>query len=307
MAQGRELQDQPRSTAGRLSPWLAIVIAAVLYGLLHKLAAQPAGAAPKDVAELGSFASRAMMRQFAYLFQYLLPLSLLLAALKGFAGRLHRRRLLEETARRAEASALLNLSWQDFERLVGETFRRRGYAVQETSAGADGGVDLILDKDGENYFVQCKRWRATKVGVEVVRELYGVMAAQGVAGGFVVTAGTFTNPAIRFASGRNIDLIDGRGLMVMLKGNLPTPAAASPAPPAAATAPRKTAATVVTLQQPVILAAGTDPVPECPVCKAPMIRRIARQGSNAGRAFWGCRQYPQCNGVRPIAVREAAA
>ncbi len=50
MAQGRELQDQPRSTAGRLSPWLVIVIAAVLYGLLHKLAAQPAGAAPKDVA-----------------------------------------------------------------------------------------------------------------------------------------------------------------------------------------------------------------------------------------------------------------
>lgn len=45
-------------------------------------------------------------------------------------------------------------------------------------SGPDCGIDLTLDKGGETFLVQCKRWRATKVGVEVVRELYGAMATR---------------------------------------------------------------------------------------------------------------------------------
>lgn len=49
--------------------------------------------------------------------------------------------------------------------------------------GADGGVDLVLTRTGKNggekFLVQCKRWRAFKVGAEVVRELYALMAAGG--------------------------------------------------------------------------------------------------------------------------------
>ena len=56
-----------------------------------------------------------------------------------------------------------------------------------------------LGKGGEKFLVQCKQWRAFKVGVEVVRELYGVMAAKGAAGGFVVTSGRFTDEAAAFA------------------------------------------------------------------------------------------------------------
>ncbi|MBC7944771.1 MAG: restriction endonuclease, partial [Burkholderiales bacterium] len=47
------------------------------------------------------------------------------------------------------------------------------------------------------------------VGVDVVRELFGVMAARGAVGGFVVTAGNFSADARAFAEGRNIDLIAG--------------------------------------------------------------------------------------------------
>jgi restriction system protein len=49
--------------------------------------------------------------------------------------------------------------------------------------GADGGVDLVLTKPGksggEKFLVQCKQWRAYKVGVDVVRELYGGDGRQG--------------------------------------------------------------------------------------------------------------------------------
>ena len=74
-----------------------------------------------------------------------------------------------------------------------------------------------MRKDGETYLVQCKQWRAFKVGVPVVRELYGVMAAKGAAGGFVVTSGRFTAEAEAFAEGRNIRLLDGPKLERMLK------------------------------------------------------------------------------------------
>lgn len=53
----------------------------------------------------------------------------------------------------------------------------------------------MLRKDGDTFLVRCKQWTALKVGVSVVRELLGVMAARGAAGGFVATSGQFTSEA----------------------------------------------------------------------------------------------------------------
>jgi restriction system protein len=55
-----------------------------------------------------------------------------------------------------------------------------------------------------------------------VRELYGVMAAERVASGYVVTSGSFTKDAREFYSGRNIELIDGKGLSALLRDGEPT-------------------------------------------------------------------------------------
>jgi restriction system protein len=102
-----------------------------------------------------------------------------------------KRRALALNATVSDATRMVDgLSWREFEMLVGEAYRLQGYSVEETGGEtADGGVDLILTKAGERFFVQCKQWRAFKVGVDVVRELYGVMAARGAAGGMVVTSG----------------------------------------------------------------------------------------------------------------------
>jgi restriction system protein len=96
---------------------------------------------------------------------------------------------------------IASLSWQAFESLVAEGFRHRGFDVSERGgAGPDGGVDLALARGHEGFLVQCKQWRAQQVGVAVVRELYGVMAANRVAGGYVVTSGSFTKDAKEFAA-----------------------------------------------------------------------------------------------------------
>ncbi len=40
--------------------------------------------------------------------------------------------------------------------------------------------------------------------------------------------------------------------------------------------------------------------PPCPACGARMVLRTARQGPRTGSQFWGCRQYPECKGTRPV-------
>ena len=79
-------------------------------------------------------------------------------------------------------------------------------------------IHLVLKKEGETFLVQCKQWKAYKVGVSTVRELYGVMAAKGAAGGYVVTSGVFTDEAQAFAAGRNIKLMDGKALHALIRG-----------------------------------------------------------------------------------------
>ena len=106
-----------------------------------------------------------------------------------------------------------SMSWRDFERLVGTAFRQRGYTVTGFGGnGSDGAVDLGLMKNGERFLVQCKHWRKQQVGVTVVRELHGVIAAQRAHGGFVVTGGAFTPEARDFARTCEIELIDGLSL-----------------------------------------------------------------------------------------------
>lgn len=38
--------------------------------------------------------------------------------------------------------------------------------------------------------------------------------------------------------------------------------------------------------------------PVCPKCGKPMIKRMAKKGVNAGKEFWSCSGYPECNGSR---------
>lgn len=45
---------------------------------------------------------------------------------------------------------------------------------------------------------------------------------------------------------------------------------------------------------------ASDEPPVCPRCQSVMQRRTARKGPNAGQPFWGCSQYPKCDGVRSV-------
>ncbi|RZA22969.1 MAG: restriction endonuclease [Proteobacteria bacterium] len=271
-----------------LLPWYVGVVLAVLgYLVLHRSAVAPVAALkPGDI---GGAMTGALWRGVAGVVQYVVP-AICLAGAAVSAWRRHMRRGLVESVTRSEAPGMLdNMSWREFEMMVGEGFRLQGYTVAENfEPGHDEGIDLKLRKDGETYLVQCKQWRAFKVGVPVVRELYGVMAAKGAAGGFVVTSGKFTAEAEAFAEGRNVRLLDGPKLERMLKqarGNANTPRPVAAKVPESANAIPPTASPVN---------------PACPKCAQQMKRRTATKGANAGQEFWGCMAYPQCRGTRAV-------
>jgi hypothetical protein len=47
--------------------------------------------------------------------------------------------------------------------------------------------------------------------------------------------------------------------------------------------------------------AKTDSVPMCPVCGKMMVLRIHRNGTNAGKKYYGCMDSPRCPGI--VAIR----
>lgn len=270
----------------RLPWWAGVALAVVFYLVLHRVAAQQVVAAVQP-GQMGDMVTQTLWKTLATFGQYVVPFVCLVGAVVSAWRRHERRGLLANFVESKAADALDGMSWQQFEQLVGEAFRLQGYAVTELGGGgADGGVDLVLRRGSEKFFVQCKQWRAFKVGVDVVRELYGVMAAKGAAGGFVVTSGRFTEEATNFASGRNVKLIDGPKLHALIRqaqGASPQ----RPAPGATAAPMREQAAATV------------PALPTCPNCAKPMVERTAKRGANAGGKFWGCTGYPACRGVRP--------
>jgi restriction system protein len=256
--------------------WVGVLLAMVVWVLFELFSPSPQSMANLKPGQMSGFVVNSLAVQLAPMAKYAISFLCLLGALVSFMGRRKRQALLHEAQGATGASAVHGMDWHEFEMLVGEAFRQHGYTVTETgSSGPDGGVDLVLTKGGERFLVQCKQWRALKVGVSVVREHYGVMAAQGAAGGFVVTSGRFTEEAEAFSSGRHIYLIDGPQLQEMIRiGRIhaPTPAPAQMTP--------------------------QEVSPGCPLCQAPMLTRTAKKGANAGSQFWGCSRYPDCRGTR---------
>ena len=265
--------------------WVGVALALVSYVFLHQLSKPGPVVAVKPGQITGLIFSTAITGM-AYAGQFIVPVVCLFGALGSFIGRRKRQSLVANVSQSESADALDGMTWREFEMLVGEAFRLQGYCVTETvSAGPDGGIDLVLSRGSEKFLVQCKQWKAFKVSVTVVRELYGVMAAKGAAGGFVVTSGRFTEDATAFAAGRNITLFDGPRLHGLL-------------------AQAKAARCTVNQPPARVFEAPVSPVPSaapvCPACGAAMKKRVAKRGANSRGEFWGCVHYPACRGTRNV-------
>ena len=108
-----------------------------------------------------------------------------------------------------------NLDGYQFEKEVATVFSANNYLAQVTSKSCDGGVDIILQKNSQTIYVQCKAYKS-KIGVAVVRELYGVMQSDSVSKGIIATLKGYTSGAIEFAKDKNIKLLTANDLIDMI-------------------------------------------------------------------------------------------
>jgi restriction system protein len=115
---------------------------------------------------------------------------------------------------------LLEMTPTDFEVLVSNLFTRMGLDTKLTRAHRDGGVDAVAFDTrpivGGKVVIQAKRYRDT-VGVSAVRDLYGTMQHEGANKGVLVATSGYGPDAFQFAKDKPIELVDGSGLLYLLR------------------------------------------------------------------------------------------
>jgi len=125
--------------ASKLPWWLCLSSVVTARFILHAVTI-PNAIAPKQIGDLNQVIISQMFRTSMQLGQYLLPAIFLLEAVVSDVTRLRRSKLFDGVAEGCAKAMIHDVSWKQFEQLVGESFRGQGFSMQESEArGADSG------------------------------------------------------------------------------------------------------------------------------------------------------------------------
>lgn len=116
--------------------------------------------------------------------------------------------------------------------------------------------------------VQCKHWRRKSVGVQQMREFFGVLKANELQYGTFATSSTFSEEALVFAKTYGINAQDRSGLLRLI-------------------------GTRTAEQQAAILAVAYEGEYWRPTCANCGVKMVERQPKESGTAFCGLRQLWQ--------------
>ncbi|HLO01579.1 MAG TPA: restriction endonuclease [Symbiobacteriaceae bacterium] len=207
------------------------------------------------------------------------------------------RRIQEEQWKeRAGLGDLGALSDAQFEAWVEGLFNKLGYRLEQARGRESLGVDWILtDPHGYRTALQTRRWRQT-VGPEAVEQIVGGAVFHRCDERLVISTAPFTSEAKRLGRQTETRLWGIRELAAAMeasgKGDLLslTRRAAAPGPekPASlSTGPLDRNTDLVAASS------MSEPVPNCPRCGKPMVKRSVN-----GRPVMVCAEFPRCTGAR---------
>jgi restriction system protein len=114
----------------------------------------------------------------------------------------------------AAIDALRAMPWEEFARALEQGYRREGYIVKRV----EGAADFELEKAGRLSLVAAKRWKASRTGVEPLKELVAAAKARDAAECVYVLAGEMTQNAQGFAKNTNIIWVRGADLVKLAGG-----------------------------------------------------------------------------------------
>ncbi|MFI3238575.1 MAG: restriction endonuclease [Lachnospiraceae bacterium] len=118
---------------------------------------------------------------------------------------------------RKRKSHFEDMDGHEFEYFCASLLEKRGFKeVQVTKASGDFGIDILAERDGISYGIQCKKY-ATPVGVKAVQEVYAGRDYYDRMVGVVMTNQYFTTPAVEAAKKLKIVLWDGGYLEQMME------------------------------------------------------------------------------------------
>lgn len=116
------------------------------------------------------------------------------------------------------------LTPREFEEVVEEVFKRQGFQTHLIPQTRDGGKDIIATKSILGrlvmFSIECKRYNEmNKIGVDIVRALYGVQTAEMANKAIIVMSSYFTQ---RFAEQQKtlIDLFDIDDLIRLMENSI---------------------------------------------------------------------------------------
>ena len=119
--------------------------------------------------------------------------------------------------RKYDKCSLDEIEGHDFEYYCAELLRKKGFIdVEVTKGSGDYGADILAEKDGVTYAIQCKCYTAP-IGVKAIQEAYAGRDYYDRMVGAVLTNQYFTTPAVDAAKKLKILLWDRGYLESMLE------------------------------------------------------------------------------------------
>lgn len=169
---------------------------------------------------------------------------------------------------------IAELDWRVFEKLCLNIWRLKGFSVEETGSGADGGVDFYIyakETKRKTGVVQCKSWSKRQIDVKVMRELQGVVASEQLKLGLLMYSGVLSKGSNEFMKKPAVNIKAQGGADILDEiAKLPQEAQKN------------------LLKE---MTAGDYQNPSCPKCNSKLVRRTAKK---TGKEFWGCENFPKC-------------
>ena len=125
--------------------------------------------------------------------------------------------LVLKYAKRKYPGDIDGMEGHDFEYFCADLLSKKGFQeVEVTKGSGDYGIDILAQKDGITYGIQCKCY-ATPVGVKAVQEAYAGKDYYDCMVGVVLTNQYFTTPAVEVAKKLKIMLWDRGYLESMME------------------------------------------------------------------------------------------
>ena len=121
------------------------------------------------------------------------------------------------SGRKRRAEQCLRLSGPEFEAYFALVLSDNGFKnVEITKGSGDQGVDILAERNGRTYAIQCKNYEGA-VGNFAVQEAYAGAQFYGCDRAAVICPGEFTRGAKELAGSTGVLLWDGRKLSHMMK------------------------------------------------------------------------------------------